>query len=147
MSDASLTLQAGIYAALTAAPSIGAAVYDAAPQAAAYPHIEIGDGLAMDWSAALLRGEQHRVDIHVWSRYRGAKELKTLMAEIKDRLHHGVIADGGSEWEDVDWWGGGLAGNRLVEFRFSDAETMTDADGLTRHGIIRFIAITTKSAA
>lgn len=132
MTDASLTLQGAVYGALTAAPAIGAAVYDAVPQDAAYPHIEIGDGLTLDWSAALLRGEQHRIDIHVWSRYRGQKEAKELLAKIKDRLHEKSFS---------------LTGSALVDIRFADAETMTDADGLTRHGIIRFTAITTKSTA
>lgn len=132
MADASLTLQAAVYGALAAAPPIGAAVYDAVPQAAAYPHIEIGDGLATDWSAQLLRGERHRIDIHVWSRYRGQKEAKELLAAIKARLHEKAFT---------------LAGNALVDIRVSDSETMTDADGLTRHGIIRFVATTTKSAA
>lgn len=132
MTDASLTLQGAVYGALTAAPAIGAAVYDAVPQDAAYPHIELGDGLALDWSAIRLRGEWHRVDIHVWSRYRGQKEAKELLAKIKDRLHEKAFT---------------LSGNALVDIRFSDAETMTDADGLTRHGIIRFTAITTRSAA
>lgn len=129
MADASLTLQGVVYAALTAAPPIGASVYDAAPQDAAFPHIEIGDSLTLDWSASLLRGEEHRLDIHVWSRYRGNAEVKTLMGAVKNRLHEQSLS---------------LTGNGLVDLRFSDEETMLDADGLTRHGIIRFRAMTTK---
>lgn len=129
MADASLPLQGAIFAALTAAPPIGAPVYDAVPQNAGFPHIEISDGLSLDWSAALLRGEDHRIDIHVWSRYRGAAEVKTLMGAIKDRLHERPLT---------------VAGFGLVDIRFSDAESMVDADGLTRHGTIRFRAMTTK---
>ncbi len=130
MADGFLTLQGAIYAALTAAPSIGASVYDAVPQGAAYPHIEIGEGLTLDWSAGLMRGEEHRVDIHVWSRYRGAKEARELIAKIKDRLHEQALA---------------LTGNALVDVRFSDADLAVDADGLTRHGVVRFRALTTKA--
>jgi hypothetical protein len=130
MADASLTLQQAIYGALVASPTLGAAVYDAAPQAAAFPHIEIGSGIVLDWSAATLRGEEHRVDVHVWSRYRGMKELKTLMAAVKARLHEQTLT---------------LTSNALVDLRYSDESAMIDADGLTRHGIIRFRALTSKT--
>lgn len=130
MADGFLTLQAAIYSALTANPAIGAQIYDAVPQAAAYPHIEIGEGLTLDWSAGLMRGEEHRIDVHVWSRYRGAKEARELMAKVKNRLHEQSLT---------------LTGNALVDVRFSDSDLTVDADGLTRHGVVRFRALTTKA--
>ena len=120
-----------IYAALSAAPSLGAGIYDAVPQNAAYPHIEIAPGRAYDWSAILLRGEETIVEIHIWSRYRGYKEARDLMASIKDRLHEQALS---------------LTGATLVDIRFEDSELFTDVDGLTRHGIIRFRATATVAA-
>lgn len=125
---AQLPLYAAIYAALVASPPIGASVYEAAPQAAAYPHIEIEGGRAYDWSAQLMRGEETTIEIHVWSRYRGMKEARELLGAIKDRLHEQALT---------------LTGAVLVDLRFVDLELFNDADGLTRHGIIRFRAMTT----
>lgn len=125
---AQLPLYAAIYAALAAAPPIGAGIYDAVPQDAAYPHIEIAGGQARDWSAQLLRGEETTIEIHVWSRYRGYAEPRTLLGLIKDRLHEVSLS---------------LTGATFIDLRFTDLDVMTDADGLTRHGIIRFRAVTT----
>jgi hypothetical protein len=125
---AQLPLYAAIYAALAAAPDIGAGIYDAAPQDAAYPHIEIGGGQAYDWSAVLMRGEETVVEIHAWSRYRGYAEARTILGKIKDRLHEVALS---------------LTGAVFVDMRFQDMDVFTDADGVTRHGIIRFRALTT----
>lgn len=125
---AQLPLYAAIYAALAAAPDIGAAIYDTAPQTAAYPHIEIDGGRAYDWSAQLLRGEETIIEIHVWSRYRGYAEARTLLGKVKDRLHEQALT---------------LTGATFIDCRFRDLDLFTDVDGLTRHGIIRFHALTT----
>lgn len=124
---AQLPLYAAIYAALTATP-IGADVYDAVPQNAAYPHIEIAGGQAYDWSAILMRGEETTVEIHVWSRYRGYAEARELLGKIKDRLHEQSLS---------------LTGATFIDARYENMDLFTDLDGLTRHGIIRFRAWTT----
>lgn len=125
---AQLPLYAAIYAALAASPPIGAGIYDAVPQDAAYPHIEIAGGQARDWSAQLLRGEETTIEVHVWSRYRGYAEARDLLGKIKDRLHEVILT---------------LTGATFIDIRFSDMDLFTDADGLTRHGVIRFHALTT----
>lgn len=128
MTDAALTLQAAIFAALSAAPPIGASVYDAVPQGTAFPHIEIAGGWVADWSAALMQGEEHTVEIHVWSRTGGFTEARTLMAAVKARLHEVSLS---------------LTGALLIDIRYAGADLFTDADGETRHGIVRFAATTT----
>lgn len=128
---AQLPLYAAIYAALIAAPPLGAGIYDAVPQDAAYPHVEIGGGQALDWSAQLLRGEETTVEIHVWSRYRGYAEARTLLGKIKDRLHEASLS---------------LTGATFIDCRFVDLDLFTDADGLTRHGVIRFRAWTSTAS-
>ena len=125
---AQLPLYAAIYTALTANPPIGAGIYDAVPQDAAYPHIEIAGGRAQDWSAQLLRGEETTIEIHVWSRYRGYEEARTLLGKVKDRLHQASLS---------------LTGATYIDCLFTDMDLFTDADGLTRHGVIRFRAWTT----
>lgn len=123
MADSVLTLQGAIYTALTSPTSVGASVYDAVPESAAYPHIEIGQDDTLDWSAAVMRGEIVDVTIHVWSRYRGFKEAKMLMKAVKDRLHEASLS---------------LTGSSLVDIRFQGSQLFTDADGLTRHGVLFF---------
>lgn len=129
---AQLPLYAAVYAALAAAPPIGADIYDVVPQNAAYPHIEIGGGQALDWSAALMRGEQTTIEVHVWSRARGRSEARNLLGKIKDRLHEQSLS---------------LSGATFIDCRFSDLDgPFTDADGTTQHGVIRFTAWTTTAS-
>jgi hypothetical protein len=125
---AQLPLYAAIYSALTTGASIGASVYDAVPQDAAYPHVEIAGGRALDWSAQVMRGEETTIEIHVWSRYRGMKEARTIMGAVKDKLHEATLT---------------LSGATFVDIRCTDLDLFTDADGMTRHGIVRFRALTT----
>jgi hypothetical protein len=128
---AQLPLYSAIFSALSAAPPIGAGIYDAVPQNAPYPHIEISGGRAYDWSAQALRGEETVIEIHVWSRYRGYAEARDLLGKIKDRLHQATLS---------------LSGATFIDCRFSDMELITDADGLTRHGVIRFAAWTSTAS-
>jgi hypothetical protein len=128
---AQLPLYAAIYTALAASPPIGAGIYDAVPQGAAYPHVEIAGGRAYDWSAQIMRGEETIIEVHVWSRYAGYAEARTLLGKIKDRLHEASLS---------------LTGATFIDCRFSDLDLFTDADGATRHGIIRFTAWTTTAS-
>lgn len=128
---AQLPLYAAVYAALIAGGGVGASVYDAVPQDAAYPHVEIGGGSAFDWSAQVMRGEETTIEVHVWSRYRGYKEARTIMGAVKDKLHHVTLT---------------LSGATFVDVRCTDLDLFTDADGMTRHGIVRFRALTTVAA-
>jgi hypothetical protein len=124
--DAGTALQMAVYGALSAAPPIGAPVFDQVPENAAYPQIEIAGGSSRAWKSALVRGEQVTVEIHIWSRYDGYKEARQLLAAVRDRI------------DEVD-----LVlpeGVLLVDIQFVEEDVMIDVDDVTRHGWVRFLA-------
>ena len=126
MADAATALQMAIYDRLSAglAP---VPVYDDVPENPPHPYVTIGAG---DWRQAgdkTVDGQEHRPEIHVWSRYRGRKETKDLQGRIHGLLHN----------RPMD-----LAGHRLILLRFEFAAVLEDPDGLTWHGVQRFRALT-----
>lgn len=123
--SASFELQKVIYTRLDSALSVP--VVDHPEENTAYPYVTIGHDMQVDWSSKTTTGERHAIRIHAWSRYNGMKELKELVQEVKDALH----------LYDV-----GLAGHTLVFLRYKDAIPMDDPDGVTKHAVIRFEALT-----
>lgn len=129
----SYEIQTAIRARLTGDSGLMALVtgiYDAVPQSADsadsadYPFVTIGDAFALDWSTDTETGTENFVDIHVWSRYNGTKELKQIEQIIYNLLNrYDLSVNGGS----------------LVYCDFERTETpRLDTDGKTRHGIITF---------
>lgn len=119
-------LQCAIVAALTPALH-GAPIYDDPPADAPYPHVEIGEIALTDAGAALTAVDKGDVTLHVWSRYNGAKEARALLARMRAALDGAALAlDGGH---------GCLSLTPAFETVF------IDADGRTRHGVIRFTAL------
>ena len=132
MSDAAWPLQQAVYTALTGAGLVdvkgnAVTVYDLVPEGVAFPYVAIGEDTAIDWSAKGMRGEESTLTVHVWSRYRGRKETKLIMAAIKDALHEQELS---------------VSGENLILLRWEYAETFLDDDGLTMHGVCRVRALT-----
>ena len=125
MTMAGWELQKAIFARLETA--IATPVYDYVPQGAAFPFVVVGDATANEWGAGDLRGEQHGLSVHIWSRYQGRMEMKLLMGEIKAALDSVALA---------------LSGHHLVDLRFVFADEFPDPDGISRHGLVRFRAVT-----
>jgi hypothetical protein len=129
MSAASLALQGAVYSALATALA-PVKVYDDPPQGSAYPYVVIGDDACADASTKTDEGEDIDLTIHVWSRYRGKKEAKEILAAIKDALHDQPLSATG--------WG-------LVMARFEFSSVFPDPDGLTMHGVSRFRFVLTRA--
>lgn len=140
--DASWDLQQRIYALLTAAPQTlaGSKVYDSVPDAtasatapdSAFPYIAIGEmdsipddvSVETEDSPPAARGDDGEVEtlqLHVWSRYRGQKEVKQIMQQVKDRLH-GIDLQVSSRASAITF----------VRSR----RNFLDPDGKTRHGVV-----------
>jgi Protein of unknown function (DUF3168) len=128
--DAGAAVQTAVWQALTADPPIGAGVYDRLPENAPYPQIEITGGAQRDWSHAVVRGEQITVELHIWSRYNGFAEARSLMAQVRKRL-------------DLQPLVLPVEGMTLVDLMYTTADLMLDVDMMTRHGIVRFNATVT----
>ena len=125
MSDAAWELQKAVYDALSGA--LAAPVYDDVPQGVAMPYVAIGDSTVAPAGTKTDDGEDHSLTLHVWSQYAGRREVKELLGQIKAVLHDRPLV---------------LSGHALVRLRFDFASDFADADEQTRHGVIRFAALT-----
>ncbi|KZK99150.1 DUF3168 domain-containing protein [Pseudovibrio sp. Ad26] len=86
-----------------------------------YPLIEMGEVSDVPDDAHGALGGEHVITLHIWSRSPGQTELKTIMAEIYQRLHDvGVDINGPSTCFS------------LVEH----TQSLEDPDGVTRHGVM-----------
>lgn len=134
MSAHSFGCQQAVFAALTAGNAIAEGrVYDHARQDVDFPYVEIGEGQIIpddttsETVAAGDAGVSEFIDIHAWDRpsatagHRGFKRVKEISDQIHDALHGRSLAIPGRT--------SAFAWIRTVRF-------MTDADALTRHGVI-----------
>ena len=131
--DSSWELQQAIYTALTSDATLMAlitGVHDHVPQGAAFPYVTVGESTARDWSAAGVSGIETTLIVHVWSRERGHKDVKQVLAEIHRILHDADLT---------------VPGHVLVWLRFEFSQTSLDADGATYHGIARYDALTNQA--
>ena len=127
----SWNLQKAIYAKLNDATISGASVsdvpvYDDVPEGTAAPYINIGEETAINNGTKTVDAVEHTLTIHVWSEYRGRYEIKHIMEQVYQNLHNTAIT---------------VSGASLVNIRQEFATTLEEADGITRHGVMRFRAI------
>jgi hypothetical protein len=130
MSIGQFALQSSIYTALNVSAitsTLSCGVYDEVVEGNSYPFITFGEESAADYSTKNLVGAESTINIHIWSRYKGAKETKEIMDKIHDLLHDVSLT---------------VTGVNLINLRFEFSDIMRDPDGITRHGVMRFRAIT-----
>lgn len=130
MSMHSWNLQTAIYSVLTADGALFAldggtpiSVYDDVPKDTAYPYVVIGEESTINNGSKTLDGIEHTITIHVWSQYRGRYEIKHIMQSIYENLHNADIT---------------VTDASLVNIRQEFSTTLQEADGITRHGVMRF---------
>lgn len=131
------TLQRALYEALRADAGVSALVgdriYDEVPRApggdvrAQKPYVSIGEDEVIADKADCLDGAEITITIHAWSAGPGAVEVKRITSAIKQAL------DG----EQLE-----LVGQNAFEIEFEGARHLTEQDGLTRHGVVTFRALT-----
>ena len=129
-------LQKSVFSALNGASITDAGgsaitcVFDDVPQDTAYPYIVIGEETASNISTKTLDMHEHTLTIHTWSQYRGRKEIKVIMEQIYDTLNNASLS---------------VSGGQAVNMKQEFLTTLVDADGITRHGIMRFRAVVSDS--
>ena len=101
-------------------------IYDDVPDGTSAPYINIGEETAINDGTKTVDAVEHTLTIHVWSEYRGRYEIKHIMQEVYQNLHNAAIT---------------VSGASLVNIRQEFATTLEEADGITRHGVMRFRAI------
>lgn len=125
-------IQSAVYGVLSGDSTLMASVtgvYDDVPQAldpgaaANFPYITIGDAQHQEWDTDTELGTDATVTVHIWSRYRGRKEVKDIQALIYGLLHRANLIVSGYNLVGVDW---------------IQSDSFMDTDGLTRHGVQTF---------
>jgi hypothetical protein len=130
MSVGQFALQSAIYTALNVpaiTTTLACGVYDEVIEGNSYPFITLGEETAIDYSTNNLVGAETTINIHIWSRYKGSKQTKEIMDKVHDLLHDVSLT---------------VSGVNLINLRFEYSDIMRDPDGITRHGVMRFRAIT-----
>ena len=128
----SFALQQAIFTALDGATINDAdgnaitGVFDDVPENTAYPYVVIGEETATNIDTKDKDAHEHTLTIHVWSQYSGRKEIKNIMSSVYTTLHNASIT---------------VSGASLVNIRHEFENTLTEADGITRHGVMRFRAV------
>ena len=128
----SFALQQAIFTALDGATINDAdgnaitGVFDDVPENTVYPYVVIGEETATNIDTKDKDAHEHTLTIHVWSQYRGRKEIKNIMSSVYTTLHNASIT---------------VSGASLVNIRHEFENTLTEADGITRHGVMRFRAV------
>ena len=124
-------LQTAIYSALSGdsnlTSTLGASVFDEVPDQSSYPFVALGEETVVEYDTKDLDGASHTINIHVWSQYKAAKETKQIMDRIHTLLHDSSLS---------------VSGFNLIRMQFEFSDIMRDPDGVTRHGVMRFRAIT-----
>lgn len=121
-------LQSAVFARLngdtTLVTTLGAKVYDAVPQSAAFPYVVIGDDTESPRDTMGTTGRDTTITIHSWSRYVGKKQVKDIANRVDELL---------------DRWTPTVAGwNAVQMLNDFGPETFLDPDGITRHGVSRY---------
>ena len=130
MSEFFNPLQQAVYARLVAqlAPRN---VYDSPPNqpdgmpAANFPYVVLGDDTLVPFDTDNSLGTSATVTLHIWSRYNGRKEVKTILGEIYTALNRQA---------------GNLTatGYKFIDSLYEFGDIIEEADGKTRHGVCRY---------
>ena len=109
------------------------AIYDRTPQAAApednsaFPYIVIGDDTAAEWDTDDSAGQETKITLHVWSRYRGKRETKQILDALYAALHNATLT---------------VTGHLALYCYWEFHESLEDPDGVTQHGVTRYRIVT-----
>ena len=106
--------------------SANISVFDDVPENTSYPYVVIGEETATNNGSKDLDGLEYTLTVHVWSSYRGRREIKEIMQSVYENLHDTAIS---------------VTGASLVNVRQEFNTTLAENDGITRHGVMRFRAV------
>jgi len=127
----SFALQSAVYAALNGdsnlTNTLGASIFDDVPEGSAFPYVHIGQDTITEYGTKEFDGADTSLTLHIWSQYKGSLQAKNIMDRVHTLLHDSSIS---------------VTGHNLVNMRFEFGDILRDPDGVTRHGVIRFRAIT-----
>ncbi|EJC75562.1 hypothetical protein Rleg10DRAFT_5804 [Rhizobium leguminosarum bv. trifolii WSM2012] len=136
MASPDLELQGVIVSRLkadaTLATLIGSRVYDQPPESATFPYFTIGEAQFLRDDATCVSGGQIYLTMHAWSRAVGFPEIKRVADAVVESLHLAALT---------------LPTNHLISINHRQTRVFRDADGLTSHAVIEFVAYVEKPTA
>lgn len=124
--SAKFPLQEAIFKRIETIPGLKGRVFDYVPSGTNYPYVTLGSDTAIDWSTKTIYGQELTHTINVFSQEEGFKEAK----EIEDKILQ-VIASA-FPIKIGDFF-------TVKYIRLDLSESFKDADGRTRHTVLRFI--------
>lgn len=125
MSEPTLALQGAIYTALHGNTTAGANVFDRLTPNV-FPRIQIGGGDAVPDDADCLAGWNVAMQIDVFSKGDGYREVKQIAGQIYGLVHKQNITTAGG-FEIVDLWMDGAVFSRESDGVISRARIMLEA--------------------
>lgn len=99
-------------------------VFDDTPENERFPYITMGALTGRDWSDKDTPGQEVHSTIHVWSQYKGKRQILEIGDEVLQALTRTPLDLG--------------AGFHAVVEGLDDHLVIMDIDGFTRHGILTF---------
>jgi hypothetical protein len=130
MTNASFSLQAAIFSALSADTTLQSLIdtrlYDDVPRDAAFPYAVVGDDTESNWDTATEQGSEHIVSVDVWSQGGGHKESKAIADAVR------AVLDGASL---------SPSGQTLIDIRYQGAAFTRADDGETYRATLKFRAV------
>ena len=131
MTSASWAVQQAVFATLSTSEAVrdlaGERVFDAVPRGSPFPYIVVGDASESNASTATEEASEHTLEIRIWSRGGGTREIKLVACAVRDALDGAELA---------------LDGHTLVDLRFTTADFARESDGETYRAVLRFRAVT-----
>lgn len=108
--------------------ALGTGVYDQVPGGAAnYPYVVLGEGDVSSWDTKTSNGQDHGLDLHVWTRKEGFETCKKILDAIYKALHKQRLT---------------IPGGNAVLLLYQFSRSSVDPDGTTRHGVAQYRILT-----
>lgn len=119
-------IQKAVYAKLIADATLMGfvtGVFDYVPDKQAYPYVTIGDATEIPFRTFGKGGHEQTLKIHAWSQAKGFKQAEDIVSQISTVLEAALPV---------------VEGHATVLCNYEGADTMREADGITRRVIARY---------
>lgn len=125
MADTSLQVQGAIFDLLSASSSIADKVkkriFDTVPNKVGFPYINLAPFDSITEETKDKDGQMHSVQIDTWSRARGQKETREIVAAVRNAVHRVPLS---------------ITGGNVLYSRVTNTRLLMDSDKRTIHGIV-----------
>lgn len=126
MAIAASAIQTALYSRLTGDATLMGlitGVFDAVPDAQAFPYLTLGEFEGSEWSTFGTLGQTYLFTLHTWSQSKGTKAAQAIQSRVDTLLHRVTLS---------------LSGAACVTCVREFDTVLRDPDGVTWHGVQRF---------